>query len=204
LLGLPEEEVLTQYEKSPDATPAPVQIPAALGSIRETRRPLPTWVRWLVLAIILVAGITTLVNLRSNDIEPKEQDGLISKPVGTTRDGSIASGDSTAAQGPLAESTSPLQALMNNAASAGELTIRFNFSGESWVEVYDAQNHQVLHEMGTANTTREISAAPPLRVVLGASAMVKVNVNSRDIEIPASAVQANVAKFEVKADGSLK
>jgi cytoskeleton protein RodZ len=200
LVGLSEEDVLTQYLKSPAATPAPALIPMALGSIPASRQPLPGWVRWLVLVIIVVAGVTTLMNLRSSHSEPDDRSVLLSQPLPAVTSGANESvGESapvdTDASAPVATDKSVV---------AGGVTLRFSFSGDSWVEVYDAQNQQVLYEMGAANAVREVTAAPPLRVVLGAASAVRVSANSRNIDIPASAKQADVAKFVVKADGSLE
>jgi cytoskeleton protein RodZ len=199
LVGLPEEDVLDQYQKSPHAAPLPVLIPVALGSIPESRQPLPHWVRWLVLVIIVVAGLTTLLTLRPAEDEPATQGALISRPLLNAQTDSSPS----TASGATALTDSPLAALQNQ-TPAGAITLRFNFSGDSWVEVYDAQNQQVFNNLGTADTVREVTASPPLRVVLGAASVVHVSVDSRETDIPTRAIDGNVAKFAVKADGSLE
>jgi cytoskeleton protein RodZ len=200
LVGLTEEEILTQYLKSPDATPAPALMPVALGSIPASRQPLPGWVRWLVLAIIVAAGVTTLMNLRSSNSEPDDRSVLISQPLSAVG----GSATETAGESTPIDSDASAPVVGDKSLVAGSVTLRFSFSGNSWVEVYDAQNQQVLNEMGTANAVREVTAAPPLRVVLGVASAVRVRVNSQNIEIPVSAKQADVAKFVVKADGSLE
>jgi len=199
LLGVSEEEVLVQYQKSPDATPAPAMIPVALGSIPDARRSLPGWVRWLVLAIIVLAGVATLMNLRSSDDEPVHE-ATISHPLRDATSGAAGSETDTS----VVESDSPLANIATNTSATDTLTLRFGFTGNSWIEVSDAQNQSLLREMGNANTSREITAAPPIHVLLGAAAMVRVKVNGQDINIPASAKQGDVAKFVVKADGSLE
>ena len=200
LVGLSEEDVLTQYLKSPQATPIPAYIPVALGSIPSSRQPLPGWVRWLVLAIIVVAGVTTLMNLRSSNSVSDDRSVLISQPLHATTDtANESSGEST----PV-DSDVSAPAAADKPMAGGEVTLRFSFTGDSWVEVYDAQNQQVLNEMGKASAVRAVTAVAPLRVVLGVSSAVQVTANSRNIEIPASVKQADVAKFVVKADGSLE
>ena len=51
---------------------------------------------------------------------------------------------------------------------------------------------------------REVKGTPPLRVVLGSASAVKLNVNDRDLELPAANVQDDVAKFVVRPDGTLE
>jgi hypothetical protein len=190
LVGVTEEDVLAQYQKSADALPAPGLIPAAMGSVQESRQPLPRWVLWLVFGVIVLAGMVTLLNLRTSSTEPAEQGALISQPL-------------SAAEKPEL-TIAPTAATIDTVAPEGAVTLRFSFTGDSSVEVYDAQNRQVLYEMGTADGVREVTASPPLRVVLGAADLVSATANSQVLNVPASAVQAGVAKFVVKADGSLE
>lgn len=194
LVGVAEEEVLAQYQQSSDAVATPVPVPVAMGSVPEARQPLPRWILWVVIGLIAVAGLTTLLSLRSSDTETATQGTLISQPVVTPSITDVAS----AAAEAVVPSTSSAQ------SAAGTITVSFSFTGDSWVEVYDARNQQVLYELGTANNKRELIALPPLRVVLGAAPVVKLKVNSRDVEPPASGVHLGVARFVVKTDGSLE
>lgn len=186
LVGLTEEDILQRYQQMGGAPTAPDPIPAAMGSVPETRQPLPRWIGWVVVALIVLAGVVTLLNLRSKSSDGVAQGELISQPL----------------TAPGADS--PLAAAPSSDAMAGALAVRFNFSGDSWVEVHDANNQQVLYEMGTANTSRDIQAVPPLRVVLGAATAVSLQVNSRDVSVPAKDIDAGIAHFVVKADGSLE
>lgn len=192
LVGLPEEDVLSQYQQSSDASAVPDLIPVAMGSVPESRQPLPRWILWLVIGLILVAGLSTLLSLRSSDTDTGSQGALISQPLATPTDVVAAPGQ-TAALTNTPEDT-----------VASAMTLSFSFTGESWVEVYDAHNQQVLYELGTTNGVREVTASPPLRVVLGAAGVVRLKVNSRAVQLPVSGVQAGVARFVVKTDGSLE
>lgn len=192
LVGIPEEDVLIQYQQSADALAAPDLIPHAMGTVPESRKPLPRWILWLVIGLIVLAGVATLLNLRDADTEPVAQGALISRPLSTST--SIATASDTAALSSVATDTQP----------AGAVTLRFSFTGDSWVEVYDARNQQILYELGTANGVREVTAPAPLRVVLGAAEVVRLKVNSQDVAVPPANVQAGIARFLVKADGSLE
>ncbi len=192
LVGVAEEGILQGYQKM-GGTPVSDPVPVSMGSIPETRRPLPGWVWRVVIGLLVLAGLMTLLNLRDTSTESARQDDLISQPL--TAPGADAAATHT---------DSPLAALPESTAMARALTVEFKFSGESWVEVYDANNHQVLYELGVVGNARQIQAVPPLRVVLGAASAVSVQVNSTAITVPAKNIRDGVARFVVKVDGSVE
>jgi len=194
LLGLTEEDVLQRYQSLSDAPVVADPIPVAMGSVPESRRPLPRWILWVVIALIVLAALATLWNLRSPSTGTSKQALVISQPFNEP-DASITAGSSTAAP----ESTA---VAVNNAT--GTLNLRFQFSGDSWVEVYDVSNQQVLYDMGAANSTREITAVAPLRVLLGSAGAVKMQVNSQDVVVPSTDVESGVAHFVVNAGGAIE
>jgi cytoskeleton protein RodZ len=179
LLGVGEQDILALYEQLADAPAAPSLIPHAMGTVPKSRPPLPRWILWVVVGLIIAAGISTLLNLRSSSTGSISLGALISRPL-----------------------NAPAGTISSRVVPA--VTLHFSFTGESWVEVYDVHNQRVLYEMGTANGEREVTALPPLRVVLGAAEVVALKVNSHDIEVPTSSVDAGVTKFVVNADGSVE
>lgn len=189
LVGVPEEDVLRRYLLLGDVTTVADPIPAAMGSVPESRKPLPGWILWVVAGLIVLAAAATLLNMRSSTTETSNQGVLISQPLAP---------DTTV--------SSPLQTGVEGAGSstAAPLSLLFRFTGDSWVEVYDANNQQVLYDMGTVNSSREVTAVPPLRVVLGAAGVVKVQVNSQDVVVPAKNVDAGIGRFVVTTKGTLE
>lgn len=192
LVGLTEEDVLRHYQQMGGIPAVQDPIPAAMGTVPETRRPLPRWIGWMVVALLVLAGVATLLNLRDKSNDDIAQGELISQPLSASAPGSTAVADS------------PLSVGIPIPPSPSMLTVRFNFSGDSSVEVQDANNQQVLYDMGTANGSREIQAVPPLRVVLGVATAVNLQVNSRAVSVPAKNINAGTARFVIKADGSLE
>lgn len=197
LLGVSEEEVLSAYQSMGDVAVVADPIPAAMGSVPESRRPLPKWVGWLVAGLVGVAVFITLYNLRSPSGQTSQQTDVVSQPIPTTSSPLEALGTPGAAS-PVAGETATA------APAAPPLALRFSFVGNSWVEVYDANNQQVLYDMGTTNTTRDITATPPLRVVFGAAEAIKLQVNSQPVTVPAARVDAGIARFTLNVDGTVQ
>lgn len=197
LVGLAEEDVLQRYQQLGDVTMVADPIPAAMGSVPESRKPLPRWILWVVVVLIVAAAGATLWNFRSTKttetaVGGNEQSTLISKPL-------TAPGVANGATSSIEAKTPP-----NVASAAAPLSLRFSFSGDSWVEVYDANNQQVLYETGAANGVREITATPPLRVVLGSANAVTVQANSKEVAVPESHIDSGVARFVINASGSVE
>ncbi len=194
LVGVSEEEVMLSYQSLGDRPVVADPIPAAMGSVPESRKPLPRWTIWLVVGLLIAASVVTLLNLHNESASVEtspQQSELITQPLASSADLSPAD-------------SAPVGAPVTGGAEVSQVMLRFKFSDESWVEVYDANNQQVFYEMGTASSTREITAVPPLRVVLGAASAVALQVNDRDLPVPASYVQAGVGRFVINADGQLE
>jgi cytoskeleton protein RodZ len=199
LVGVTEEGILRGYQQM-GGTPVQDPIPVSMGSVPESRRPLPRWVSRGVLGLLVLAGLVTLLNMHNSGSDVAQQGALISQPLSApgSDDGSAGLGDSPLASLPEGSPGMAADTL------AGALTIEFKFSGESWVEVHDAENRQVLYELGSAGSTRQIQALPPLRVVLGAANAVGVQVNSAVVTVPQNNIKDGIAHFVVKADGLLE
>lgn len=188
LVGVTEEGVLQGYQQMGDTT-VPDPVPATLHAIPATRKPLPGWIWRTIIGLLVLAGMVTLLNLRDDtEVTPS----VVSTSAPAT--------DTTV-------TNSPLAALPPNSAAApstGMVTVEFKFSADSWVEVRDAEDKQVLYELGTAGSVRQIQALPPLRVVLGAANAVAVQVNSATVAVPAKDINNGVARFVVNANGVLE
>lgn len=192
LVGLTEEDLLRRYDALSDAPAVPTPVPVTLGMIPESRKPLPRWIRWVVAALIVLAGAVTLLNLRGAGTEAGKQGQLISQPLSSP--GAVV----------VAGQPSGTETIITIPAEGPTLSLSFKFSGDSWVEVYDARNQQILYDMGTAHTSRQLVGTPPLRVVLGAATAVSLQVNSQEVIIPSTHIESGVARFVLNADGALE
>lgn len=80
-------------------------------------------------------------------------------------------------------------------ASAGVLV--FRTTGESWVEVRDAQGVVALRRMLAAGETVDASGTPPLSVTVGKSDVTEVQVRGRAFDLTGVS-RDNVARFQVQ------
>ena len=84
------------------------------------------------------------------------------------------------------------------AAPANGSVLRFTATGESWVQVRDANNRVVMEKILKAGDVYEETAAGrPLQVVVGNSGVTKLEIDGAAWDLAASA-KNNVARFEVK------
>ena len=105
------------------------------------------------------------------------------------------------ASGTVATSVPPAAAA---AAPAARVSVLFSFSGDSWIEVYDAAGQTVLYDLGKSGTRRPVSGAAPLNVTLGNAPAVAMDVNGRRVTLPAADAGGTVTHFEVGADGAAR
>jgi len=217
MVGVAEEDMLRRYEAFGDIAVLPDPIPTASGSIPQPPKLLPSWALWAVAAMILIAIAITLLQLRSSaavmvaptstalpspESTPVEQPAEVA-PVSDMSAQEASQSQSVAVSAVAA--TSGDASAMSSTIGAAQLALLLKFSGgDSWVEVYDANNHQVLYDLGRNASARQISGVPPLRVVLGSASNVSAQVNGRKLNIPASRIEANVARFAINANGAIE
>jgi cytoskeleton protein RodZ len=89
-------------------------------------------------------------------------------------------------------------------ASRRKISLRFAFTQESWVEVYDARGTRLLYDVGQPGQSRSVDVDPPAQVVLGLANGVNTEVNGAAVEVPARRISSQVAKFTVQPDGSVQ
>lgn len=76
-------------------------------------------------------------------------------------------------------------------------TVRMMFTRESWVEVRDARGRIVFSQLNAAGTSQAVSAAPPLRLVVGNASGVRLLHNDRLIDL-APYTQVDVARLTLE------
>jgi cytoskeleton protein RodZ len=81
-----------------------------------------------------------------------------------------------------------------------EVTLRFN--GDSWAEVYDAKGAKIFYDIGSADSVKTLSGAPPLRVILGNPTGVAMEINGKSMTVP-TVKGDNGVQFTVFRNGRL-
>jgi len=113
-----------------------------------------------------------------------------------------AAGNAPGAAAPGAP-PSPAPAPEPQAAPAPRLkTLELSFSGESWVEIYDARGMRLFFGFGHAGTTQTLSGAPPFRFVLGNVPGVALSLGGAGVSLPETAPGARV-HFTLNAAGAV-
>jgi hypothetical protein len=81
--------------------------------------------------------------------------------------------------------------------------LALEFNDSSWVEVYDSAGQRLFYDIGQPGQERTVTGTPPLNVVIGVVAAVKVQLNDRDLVVPRRA-NRDSTRFVVNADGSVQ
>jgi cytoskeleton protein RodZ len=86
-------------------------------------------------------------------------------------------------------------------AASAAVRVRMSFASDSWVEIYDTAEQRVFFDIGASGTSRSVSAQPPLRVFLGYVDGVRLELDGREVVVPAEARRGNLAEFSLDARG---
>jgi cytoskeleton protein RodZ len=78
-----------------------------------------------------------------------------------------------------------------------EREIRLVFEEESWVEIRDRNDQTIFSQLNQAGTTRRVSGAPPLHIVVGNAQGVKMTYAGRDIDL-ARHTKIDVARLKLE------
>jgi cytoskeleton protein RodZ len=110
-----------------------------------------------------------------------------------------------AASPPLASASAP-QATAGAAdevaaAPAGTTQLALQFSALSWVEVSDATGRRLLQGLYAAGSTRTLSGAAPLRVILGNAPAVALRVNDQAVRLAGLVRHDGSARLLIDGDG---
>jgi cytoskeleton protein RodZ len=87
------------------------------------------------------------------------------------------------------------------APAAGATQLALQFSALSWVEVSDASGRRLLQGLYPAGTTRTLSGAAPLRVILGNAPAVALRVNDQAVRLGGLVRHDGSARLLIDADG---
>jgi cytoskeleton protein RodZ len=228
-LGLPVDEIIERYERLQDRPVETDPIPAALvDPVRPPRRSLkgPLWIFVGLVAVALAGwGVFKYLNMERSvaGFEPPPGSGASNAVTATAMPVQVeqavpAPAEATA----VAANSVPVEAEVsqtatgtapdavteppatNTAAVASEpVQVRFEFSGESWTEVYDANGTRLMYAMGAPGRVRTVSGAPPLQVTLGSVSAVSMQVDGESVAIPRRDGREST-RFVVDTNGNLR
>lgn len=228
-LGVAVDDILARYESLQDRPHQADPIPTAVATpVRAPRRSLkgPVLVSLAVILIGALAyvGIELFLNSPESALEvstassapesepaavvPESQDSQprIAEPdpatlATPTEDETLRSAAPQPVTG-TADETAP-QPSRVAASNAPSVSMRLEFTDESWAEVYDANGTRLLFGMGTPQRVRTLTGTPPIQVTLGAASAVNLQVNGESVVIPRRDGRES-ARFTIDADGNLR
>lgn len=183
------------------------QIQAPSQKIRFSEHESKPWLKWLMMAFVVVAIVSWAVLQWLGPEQPKSaivprsaeplalpsRGGAVPPPVLELLPES-APVVSTPADSPVAvPETAP-----STAASATTLArLNMTFSGRAWVEVRD-KNGKIIHSQNnTAGTEQSIEGETPLSLVIGSSPNVKLIYKGQPVDLSAFA-KADVARLTLE------
>jgi cytoskeleton protein RodZ len=84
-----------------------------------------------------------------------------------------------------------------NRASAGEGRLRLEFDGESWVEIREQGGKTLMSQLNPAGSRRVVVGQPPLILVIGNAAAVRVTYNDKPVDLTPY-IQIEVARLTLE------
>jgi len=108
---------------------------------------------------------------------------------------------SSAPSSKVAAATTTSQAAPN-AEPRGYVRVRLNFTADSWVEVYDAEQRRVFADLGSANTARSLTVNAPARLAFGHPEGVQMEVNGQPVSLPAG--RGGVLRVTLDSQGRVR
>ena len=115
----------------------------------------------------------------------------------------VATGPVAVAVAPATVAETAAPARKDDATAARSTRLKLELVNDSWVEVYDSRGERLFYDVATAGSVQSVEGRPPLRVVLGNSAGVTVEVDGQARDIPGNAQDGEGARFVVNRSGSL-
>jgi cytoskeleton protein RodZ len=196
LLGLAPDPLLANMSGAPaDAAPVSRVVPP----------PSSHWLTspWLILLLLgMLMAIAVPVALYwwlNSDVETK-QPAESAPPAKVARVPVPAS----SAASPAEVRTSPVVAPDRQPAvqdgkdlPVAPGSLQLEFSGESWVEIRDADGQAVLRQLNQAGSRVEVRGRPPLDVLIGNAGQVRLSFNGRPINLKPF-IDVSVARFTLE------
>ena len=213
LVGIPIDAILADYYRLNRSAAAP-PIVGSRGNLPRDISPGP-WIAGL-LAIVLAAGAAwwwltggsewfdnrtrpaTLTPLsRDRDVEPPPSTAAETEPANGEIPDEEAAATDLAETPPVDEPSPETAAEPPQTTGPAEVLLSLSFSGDCWTEVTDAAGERLYFGLGTAGRAITVTGEPPLQVLVGNSANVRLTVNGSDYPIPRSARRGDTARLTI-------
>jgi len=219
LLGIPEDDILRDYERSKERPEQPTLVPKSRAEMAPVRgKSKWPFVLGGAIAFLLAAGLAAYLSANGLTLPwPKSAKSHAVAESTQSADAAVASAANPAAgagsspapaaaiaSGDAAASTPAATAGAAAVVPAGQVSLQLRFAADSWIEIYDGTGKAVLYDLGKSGTVRSVTAVAPLSVTIGNAAAVGVAVNGRPITPPSQASGQTVARFSVGPDGTLR
>jgi cytoskeleton protein RodZ len=185
--------------------PVPVQMPK-MRRPPDSRKLVAPGVVGLI-AIAIAGGVWIVLQLGRSNVEQAEAtEELIVPPTqspGTDLPVAPEPTPSPAAQKATAARSSGKPAAPAAPPKPRTVEVKLKFAADSWVEVYDVNGERLFYDIGSADSERTVTGAPPLRVVLGNAPGVSLEVNGRARSVPQNLVKDEAAQFTINRAGRI-
>jgi cytoskeleton protein RodZ len=139
--------------------------------------------------------------LNAEQVAESQEPVVAAKKPGATPVSATTAAPVAAAPAPAVDPAA--QARKEDAAPARSTRLKLELANDSWVEVYDSRGERLFYDVATAGSVQSVEGRAPLRVVLGNSSGVTVDVDGQRREIPSNATDGEGARFVVNRSGSL-
>jgi len=207
LLGLAGDEVVGAYDRSRAQLAPPTLVPKSRGEMLPARgRFVSPWLVGGALAFFAAAGIAAYLSAYGlrlpGETDARGTDAEAGQPTAADAGSPVADAQGAPRAIDGAAQVAPAQgAGVATAAPKGQARLVFEFTADSWIEVYDGSGRTVLYDLGKAGTQRAVAGAVPLSVTLGSAHGVALYVNGRRVRVPSPPSGETVARFTVRSDG---
>jgi cytoskeleton protein RodZ len=215
----PEAVVASQPPLSPAVLVVP-DVPPAVGAAFSAGHNF-TWMRYALIALVpvVIIGLYLMYDDGQDTVAPPS--AVLVPPALEPADGKAGS-DAQSLPAPATTATAPGEPpatpvteaakpaatppVANIAAGAGEApvvsvkrkpgdhVVRLLFDQDSWVEIRDRDGNRIYSQLNAAGTSQTISGTPPLQLIIGNAAGVRMTVNDRPYDL-APYVKVDVARL---------
>jgi len=205
LLGLPEHEVVAEYESSAAPSDPAVRAHASRTLPRGGGLKFLAPVSAAVVVVILVlAGIWAWHRLHRAKTPANVPAAAVSAMMAVSRNApaAVSAGRAATATGPAPGGSAMLPAAGTGSSSAsrGGLHLVLSLSAPSWVEAYGPGHKRLYYNLAAAGDTLHFDVATgPVTLFLGNAAAASLTRNGKPYPIPAGNGSDKTVRFTVKA-----
>lgn len=205
LLGLSPEFIIQRYEAMTNLPVVPTPVPtssmaaASVGLDRRSNQG-PVWMAVALTALAIGWWIFSEWKASPPDEPPQP---VQMEPAVQPEPKPAVEPEPSTSEPAAAVTTPSAVAAAATAPAAGDVSLRLEYSGASWTEIYDATGKRLMFGLGEIGRVRTVSGAPPLRVTLGNASAVTVQVNDRSVVVPRQSGRDST-RFVIAASGAVQ